>query len=352
VVFGLFRGTERRPRVFICYRRDDSAGHSGRLYDQLTEDLGPEQVFLDLAGSIDAGADFVSTIEDRIASCDVLLVVIGRSWLTALGDTASTATRRDYVSHEIAVARKHDVRIIPVLVQGARMPEEDEFPEHLRGLARLQAVEIGDRRWQEDVRRLITSIRDATAERRKGAAPGDEAAWSARGTRSRASRHGLVRWAGPVLLLVGAFAIAAYLYDRRRDAERLSVRKGIVREAMRALDDSGGITESRADSSGWIYVGTLVGAEWRTTKAEGIQPARTLDFTHMPARGQTYTVIRGVRLRATLPTKATASDPLRMGEHRGDLAVGTRVTIDQIVPMPLADPERTWIWAFVVVRGA
>lgn len=147
------------PGIFISYRREDTAGHAGRLYDRLADHFGNNRVFMDVAG-IEAGVDFVEAIESAVSSCDVLLVMLGRGWLTA---TAPTGARRlddpnDFVRIEMATALKRNVRVIPVLVEGATLPPADALPDDLKPLARRQAVELRDSRWDADVEALIVVI--------------------------------------------------------------------------------------------------------------------------------------------------------------------------------------------------
>ncbi len=109
-------------KVFISYRREDSAGHSGRLHDSLQSHFGADNVFMDLS-DIDSGQNFVDVIQTAIRSSDVVLAVIGKQWLTC----SSAGKRRldlpdDFVRTEIGVALEHGVPVIPVLVQGAGMP--------------------------------------------------------------------------------------------------------------------------------------------------------------------------------------------------------------------------------------
>jgi hypothetical protein len=146
-------------RIFISYRREDSAGHTGRLHDRLTTRFGRDQVFKDI-DSIDPGADFTQAIKDAMASCDVVIVVIGKQWLT--GTDAKGVRRldnpKDFVRQEIAAALTSKTRVIPVLVQGATMPNEEDLPEDLRALAKHNAIEISDVRWDYDVERLVQAI--------------------------------------------------------------------------------------------------------------------------------------------------------------------------------------------------
>ena len=144
--------------IFICYRRDDSSGHAGRLYDRLTAHFGDEQIFMDI-DYIEPGEDFVQVIEDAVGSCEILLPVIGRRWLLS----ADGASRRldnplDFVRLEIAAALRRNIRVIPVLVQGANMPGPLDLPDELLPLSRRQALDLSDQRWRHDITRLIEII--------------------------------------------------------------------------------------------------------------------------------------------------------------------------------------------------
>jgi predicted ATPase len=147
------------PRVFINYRRDDAAGDAGRLYDALTARFGRGSVFMDV-DTIQPGADFAEVINQAVESCDVLVTVIGKSWL-GLAD-ANGGRRldnpKDLVRLEIQSALKRKILLVPALVQGAQMPRADQLPDALASLAGRNAFEISYARWQYDVERLITSL--------------------------------------------------------------------------------------------------------------------------------------------------------------------------------------------------
>jgi len=145
-------------RIFISYRRDDSAGYAGRLYDRLSERFGQGQIFMDI--TIEPGLDFVEVIEKAVGSCDVLIALIGRQWLTV---TDATGRRRldkpeDFVRLEIATALDRNIRVIPVLVRGATVPPSTDLPNALKKLARRNALEISDTRFHHDVDRLIETL--------------------------------------------------------------------------------------------------------------------------------------------------------------------------------------------------
>ena len=150
----------RRPfGVFVSYRRDDSAGHTGRLFDKLARRFGPRRVFMDL-NAIQPGMDFRNAIDRALESSSVVLAIIGRNWLEA--SDADGARRldspTDLVRLEIASALRQGMDVIPVLVQRASMPPAERLPEDIQALTWRHAIEIDDARWDQDVERLIGAI--------------------------------------------------------------------------------------------------------------------------------------------------------------------------------------------------
>jgi hypothetical protein len=145
--------------LFISYRRGDSAGYAGRLCDSLDDHFGTTRVFRDV-DSIDPGLDFLEQIRSAVGSCDVLLAVIGPGWLTASRPDGQCRLHdpHDYVRLEIQEALSRKIRVIPVLVGGARMPSVEDLPTELGALARRNALELSDTRWDYDVGRLLSSL--------------------------------------------------------------------------------------------------------------------------------------------------------------------------------------------------
>lgn len=153
--------------IFICYRRDDSAGYARALHDRLSAHFGDKQIFMDIE-QIEPGEDFVQVIEEAVSSCDVLVAIIGRSWLTSQDETGRRLDNiNDFVRVEIAAAFARDIRVIPVLVQGARMPRSQDLPEGVQPLSRRQAFDLSDQRWQHDVNRLIDMLEKTLARQRE-----------------------------------------------------------------------------------------------------------------------------------------------------------------------------------------
>jgi beta-lactam-binding protein with PASTA domain len=145
-------------KIFLNYRREDSAPDARSLYDHLVMHFGPNSVFIDI-DRIDLGADFVESINEKVGLCQVLLVLIGKQWLTSSDSTGRRLDNpNDFVRLEIVAANERRVRIIPVLVEGASMPREDQLPDALRFLARRNATELSYHRFRDDVNHLIKGI--------------------------------------------------------------------------------------------------------------------------------------------------------------------------------------------------
>jgi hypothetical protein len=142
-------------RIFISYRRGESTIYAGRLYDGLSARVGEDDVFMDV-DALEPGVDFVEHIEREVGSCQILIALIGRDWVDV---TDAEGNRRledpqDFVRLELATGLGRDIRVIPVLVQGARMPRAEQLPDDLKPLARRNALEIADLRWRHDFARL------------------------------------------------------------------------------------------------------------------------------------------------------------------------------------------------------
>ncbi len=146
--------------IFISYRRDDTEGYAGRLFQDLCERFGSDSVFMDVTG-IEPGRDFRRVIEQQIASCGVLLAVIGKSWLTAADEKGERRLNdpHDFVRLETASALKRDIPVVPVLVQQAAMPRAEELPDDLKDLAFRNSVEVSHARWDSDVELLVAALR-------------------------------------------------------------------------------------------------------------------------------------------------------------------------------------------------
>ena len=149
----------RRRKIFLSYRRGDTAGHVGRLYDDLVKVFGADRVFMDVDG-IGLGEDFVQVLRTRLGESAVVLVVIGSRWM---GSTPEGARRiddpGDFVRLEVATALADPkTRVIPVFCEGAMMPSEASLPEPLKALTRRNGYEMRDVSWRLDRERLFEAI--------------------------------------------------------------------------------------------------------------------------------------------------------------------------------------------------
>jgi hypothetical protein len=149
----------RRGGIFVSYRREETAAYAGRLFDRLSDRFGEESVFMDV-DSIAIGTDFTRAIAEAVSGCDILLALIGRDW-SAITD--GKGRRRidnpdDFVRVEIETALERDIRVVPILVDGAVLPQVDDLPISLRPLIRRQALEFSHSSFRSDVSRLIAAI--------------------------------------------------------------------------------------------------------------------------------------------------------------------------------------------------
>lgn len=145
--------------IFISYRREDAEGHAGRLFEDLREVFGAESVFMDVVG-IEPGVDFRKTIDAKVTSCSVLLALMGRQWLDLKGPDGRRRLddAGDFVRLETAAALRRDIPVIPVLVQGAKMPTDTQLPDDLKDLAFRNGVELTHARWESDVQLLVRAL--------------------------------------------------------------------------------------------------------------------------------------------------------------------------------------------------
>lgn len=151
-------------KVFVCYRRDDSAMASGRITDHLRNEFGDTNVFQDVQ-SIQPGENFKKVIDQSISSCRVLLVVIGPKWATIVDSTGQKRlfNKNDFVYLEVSIGLQRQaegsVTLIPVLVEGAQMPAESMLPDQIQELSFIQAIKVDTDRFQTDIQSLITHVK-------------------------------------------------------------------------------------------------------------------------------------------------------------------------------------------------
>src|SRR5262249_19799012 len=147
-------------KIFISYRRDDSADVTGRIYDRLVERYGKIRIFKDV-DSIPFGVDFRTYLDEAVGDCTVLIAVIGDKWLYALNPLGKRRLDDpgDFVRIEIASALKRNILVIPVLVNGAKMPAEGDLPDDLKGLVYRNGTPVRhDPDFHTDVDRVLKGL--------------------------------------------------------------------------------------------------------------------------------------------------------------------------------------------------
>jgi TIR domain len=201
-------------KVFICYRREETGAHAGRLYDAMVARFGEENVFMDL--DLAPGVDFEKRITQVVSGCVALLVVMGPNWART---SEADGTRRidnpgDFVRLEVETGlQRPDVTPIPVLVNGARMPRREELPPELRSIARRNAIELSDGRWRYDVNRLLETLDELLPEMSRSQAAQVRKATEGTEPTSSVLPRAVVDWrlALEGMLVAGMTAVAARL---------------------------------------------------------------------------------------------------------------------------------------------
>ncbi len=149
-----------KSKIFINYRREDSRWNSVALYQELIKYFPKENIFKDF-NAIEPGKAFRKEIEEALASCNVLLVLISEQWLDIKDSKGNIRIHNanDFVRIEIAAALKRDITVIPVLFNNAVLPQPEDLPDDLKSLAERQAIEIDNTRFETDTKRLVDTIK-------------------------------------------------------------------------------------------------------------------------------------------------------------------------------------------------
>lgn len=145
--------------IFFSYRRNDVPELTARIHARLSENFGEESLFLDI-DSIETGADFAHEILQALQSCDIMLVIIGPNWLEI---SHGSSDRRiddpmDYLRMEIESSLSRGLSIIPVVIEPAEMPKEDELPNSIQRLSRKQGLKLRNEHFEDDIAILFDKI--------------------------------------------------------------------------------------------------------------------------------------------------------------------------------------------------
>ena len=153
-------------KIFISYRRDDSAANALSICQYLEHEFGRKNVFIDV--DMRAGAKFPRVLEQRLAECKVMLVLIGPHWINAHDDQGQRRLEHpeDWVRVEIAEALKRAITVIPVRVNGAELPRRTMLPEDIQGLLDHQAVSVTTSGFRNEMAGLVRDIRSVPSPKR------------------------------------------------------------------------------------------------------------------------------------------------------------------------------------------
>ena len=188
--------------IFISYRREDSAGYAGRLYDILSSHFGDGEVFIDV-DEIAAGQNFAKVIDETESGCSVLLVVIGKNWLAQGQDGRPRLfDPQDFVRLEIAAGLRKNIRVIPLLVGGAVMPRPQQLPEDLSSVTGIEALAIEDGRFHRDADQLIELLETSVPAKEGSSAP-------------RQREHSNLNLIGGLVVLAAVLALALIVWSTR-----------------------------------------------------------------------------------------------------------------------------------------
>jgi PQQ-dependent dehydrogenase (methanol/ethanol family) len=153
-------------KIFLSYRREDAQDAAARLHTGLAKTFGARSVFMDVDNLL-AGQRFDRELEKALGESDIFVAVIGPRWLSVLNERTTTG-ERDYVREEISRALHRDIYVVPVLVNNAQLPRENELPEDIRELVKYQKHDVRHEHFQRDVTPLIDAIRTLRRPVRRG----------------------------------------------------------------------------------------------------------------------------------------------------------------------------------------
>lgn len=261
--------------IFVSYRRDDSAGFTRAIYNELVEHFFQGRVFMDVE-AIQPGLPFDEAIKAALDQCEVLLVMIGRRWLEPqAGGGSRLNDPNDFVHFEIEEALARKVRVIPVLLDGASMPNQEALPESIRPMALRHAIEVSNSRFEYDVGRLIEIVRKALGETLSSETSGRE--------QERTDRKRVPYWLiGVIATIALSGVVVFYLWTRNRNRDpNICLQQylaGIPEDRQKAIESSLNevviVSGEQQPKDGWLGIKFLehnkpIGAARLTLFASG-----------------------------------------------------------------------------------
>jgi hypothetical protein len=143
--------------IVISYRREDSKWIADRIFDRFETHYGKGNVFMDI-DSIPFGLDFRDHIRETLDRCDVMVALVGPNWIgrDQTGDHILNET--DWVRIEVEAALNKKIPLIPVLIDGSRMPKPEDLPDSLKNFVFRQAAGVDREHFHAQMDKVIASI--------------------------------------------------------------------------------------------------------------------------------------------------------------------------------------------------
>lgn len=150
----------KKNKIFLSYRRGNDAGITNYIQKRLSEEFGDRRVFMDTR-KIQIGENFVNRIEKELKFCESFIAVIGRDWFKRISNTGGQ--NLNPLRAEISAALKLNLKIFPVLVNGANLPTVEELPSDIQELSYIHSIEIRESSIDYDIDQLISAIKGKSA---------------------------------------------------------------------------------------------------------------------------------------------------------------------------------------------
>lgn len=143
-------------RIFLSYRRADSQVTAGRMAQFLDNVSAVDGVFLDV-DAIGIGEHVEDRIEATLAKSTHVFVLIGPQWKGSPGDSGRPRIfdTDDIVRREVRIALRSGLRVVPILLDEARMPRAGELPDDLNELSKINAFSLRTAQFDEDMDNLL-----------------------------------------------------------------------------------------------------------------------------------------------------------------------------------------------------
>ena len=203
-------------KIIISYRRSDTDAISGRIRDRLAGHFGDASIFMDI-DNIPFGTDFRDHIQQAFEHCDVVIIIVGVKWIgPGKGKRSRINEQTDPVRIEVETALKRGVPILPVLVNGARMPTSEELPDTIADFAFRNAAEVDTGRdFHNHMDRVIRAVESILQARSPAAGLAKSHAAGSTGPAPPAARRKWLAIAGVAATLAIGVAVGSVLYFGR-----------------------------------------------------------------------------------------------------------------------------------------